>query len=103
MELLVKTQNTLHVRIDPDRCVGYGRCATVAPGLYMIDEDTGKAYFEEDDLANAAPKDVFAGARACPTQAIQVEQFGRRVYPQILTPMPADIARALNEAAESES
>ena len=99
----MSTQKTLRVRIDPDRCVGYGRCATIAQGLYLIDAETGKAYFEEEALASAAPKDVFAGARACPTQAIQVEQFGRRVYPQILSPMPADIARALNEDTDGES
>ena len=30
---------------------------------------------------------LFAGARACPTQAIIIEQYGRRVFPTILTPM----------------
>lgn len=92
----------LHVTINPERCVGFGRCAAVAPGLYFIDEETGKAYYEAEDLANAQPKDVFAGARACPTQAIIVEQFGRRIFPQIITPMPADIQRQLQEAAEDD-
>ena len=90
----------LTVIVDPDRCVGNGRCAALAPGLFMIDEDTGKAYYEERDLAMAEPRTVFAAARACPTQAILVEQFGRRLYPQVLTPMPADIQRQLREAAE---
>ena len=35
----------------------------------------------------ATVEQLFAGARACPTQAIIIEQFGRRVYPTILTPM----------------
>ena len=93
---------SLRVTIDPDRCVGFGRCATVASGLYQIDDETGKAFYEEDDLATAQPKDVFAGARACPTQAIIVEQFGRRIFPQILTPMPADIQRQLQEMAAED-
>jgi len=81
------SSHNLDVRIDPDRCVRFGKCASVAPGIFMLDEDTAKAYFDEETLATADPKMIFAAARACPTQAIQVHQFGRRVYPQILTPM----------------
>jgi ferredoxin len=89
---------TLKVSIDPSRCVGYGRCAAVAPGLFMIDQDTNKAFFEEDDLLDAKPKAIFEAARACPTQAITIEQFGRRVYPQILAPMASEVARQLAES-----
>ncbi len=92
-----------NVTIDPDPSVGYGRCAAIAPGVFMIDEDTGKAYFEEDEIASAPTKTIFAAARACPTQAILVEQFGRRIYPQIVTPMPAEVQRRLAEQAEDES
>jgi ferredoxin len=94
---------TLKVRIDPDRCVGYGRCAAVSEGVYLIDDETGKAYIEEAELDRATPRAIFAGARACPTQAITVEQFGRRIYPQILPPMPAEIQRQLREIAEREA
>jgi ferredoxin len=83
----------LQVTIDPKRCVSYGRCAAVSPGLFMIDQETTKAYFEEEDIETAAPQTIFAAARACPTQAIQIYQFGRRVYPQILTPMHGEIQR----------
>lgn len=77
----------LKVTIDPRRCVTYGRCAAVAPGVFMIDEDTNKAYFDENEIESTTAQKIFAAARACPTQAVQVEQFGRRVYPQVLTPM----------------
>jgi ferredoxin len=93
---------TLRVTIDPDRCVGYGRCAAVTPGIFMIDEDTGKAYYDEAEILDATPKSIFAAARACPTQAIVVEQFGRRVFPQILSPMASEIGRKLAEAAEEQ-
>jgi hypothetical protein len=66
----------------------------------MIDGDTNKAYFEDDEIGEATPKTIFTAARSCPTQAIIIEQFGRRIYPQIMEPMPADIARQLNEAAD---
>jgi ferredoxin len=94
--------NTLNVTIDPDRCVGYGRCAAIAPGVIMIDEDTGKAYYDEDAMQSTPAKVVFGAARACPTQAIIVEQFGRRIYPQILEPMPSEIARRLREAGAGD-
>lgn len=93
---------TLKVSIDPDRCVGYGRCAAVAPGLFMIDEDTTKAFFDEEEIERATPKTIFAAARACPTQAISVEQFGRRVYPLILAPMASEIARRLSDVSDEE-
>lgn len=79
----------LKVTIDPSRCVTYGRCAAVAPGVFMIDQDTNKAYFEEDEIEDVSAQTIFAAARACPTGAIAVEQYGRRVYPQVLTPMPS--------------
>lgn len=94
---------TLHVTIDPDRCVGYGRCAAVSPGVFMIDEDTGKAFYDEEEILNTTPKSIFAAARACPTQAIVVEQFGRRVFPQILSPLASEIGRKLAEAPDEDA
>ena len=89
--------HNLKVTIDPARCVANGRCTVVAPGLFMIDQDTNTAYYEPDDLQGAPAATIFSAARACPTQAIVVEQFGRRVYPQVLAPMPAEIQHRLRE------
>ena len=75
----------LRVTIDPDRCIANAKCTTAAPGIYVLDEETGIAVVENEDQATV--EQLFAGARACPTQAIIIEQFGRRVFPQILTPM----------------
>ena len=76
------------VRIDPRRCIANAKCTTAAPGIYVLDEETGVAVLENE--ADASLQQLFAGARACPTQAISIEQFGRRVFPQILTPMFGD-------------
>jgi len=75
----------LHVWVDPKRCVSNAKCTTVAPGIYVLDEETQVA--ELVDFEGATVQQLFAGARACPTQAIIIEQYGRRVFPQILTPM----------------
>jgi ferredoxin len=75
----------LQVRIDPKRCIANAKCTTAAPGIYVLDEETGVAVLEDFD--GATVEQLFAGARACPTQAIIIEQYGRRVFPQILAPM----------------
>lgn len=87
------------VRVDPRRCVANAKCTAAAPGIYEIDEETGVAFLADSD--NATVAQIFAGARACPTQAIIVEQYGNRVFPQILTPMWGD--KPGGDAAEEPS
>ncbi len=90
----------LRVRIDPKRCIANAKCTTAAPGIYVLDEETGVAVLENEDQATV--EQLFAGARACPTQAITIEQYGRRVFPQILTPMFGADADDGNTAAIDE-
>jgi ferredoxin len=78
----------IKVIIDPRRCIANAKCTTVAPGIYVLDDETGIAVLENEE--NATLEQLFAGARACPTQAIIIEQFGRRVFPRILPPMWGD-------------
>jgi ferredoxin len=79
------TKGPTRVYIDPSRCIANAKCTTAAPGIYVLDEETGVAVIENAE--DATIEQLFAGARACPTQAIIIEQMGRRVYPTILTPM----------------
>ncbi len=78
----------LNVYIDPHRCVGNAACTWAAPGIYVLDEETRVAVLENEE--DATVEQLFAGARACPTKAIIISQFGRRVYPTILPPMFGD-------------
>lgn len=78
----------LNVRIDSHRCIANAKCTRAAPGVYVMDEETGLAELVDDESVTV--QQIFAGARACPTQAIIIEQHGRRVFPQILTPMFGD-------------
>ncbi len=79
------TKGSTRIYIDPKRCIANAKCTAAAPGVYALDEETGVAVIENPD--DATVEQLFAGARACPTQAIIIEQYGRRVYPTILTPM----------------
>ncbi|CAN5875288.1 hypothetical protein BH24CHL4_BH24CHL4_24050 [soil metagenome] len=75
----------IEVWVDPNRCIANAKCTTVAPGIFVLDDETGIAVLADEE--NATVEQLFAAARICPTQAIIIEQFGRRVFPQILTPM----------------
>src|SRR4051794_40682141 len=79
------TKGSTRVYIDPRRCIANAKCTTAAPGIYALDEETGTAFIANPE--DATIEQLFAGARACPTQAIIIEQFGRRIYPTILAPM----------------
>ncbi|MGC4106481.1 MAG: hypothetical protein QM753_09020 [Thermomicrobiales bacterium] len=83
-EILYQTESVT-VRLLPNRCVANAACAAAAPGYYVLDQETGYLTLENGDIVTIPQ--LFAGARACPTQAIVIEQYGRRVFPQILTPM----------------
>lgn len=75
----------LNVYVDPNRCIANAKCTAAAPGIFVLDEETGVAVIENEERATV--EQFFAAARACPTQAIIIEQYGRRVFPRILTPM----------------
>ncbi len=78
----------LKIEIDPARCVANASCTVAAPGIYVLDEETGIAVLEREEEATI--EQLFAGARACPTQAIIISQLGNRVFPRILPPMFGD-------------
>ena len=78
----------LRVFIDARRCIANAKCTTAAPGIFILDEETGVAVIEREDQATV--EQLFAAARVCPTQAIIIEQYGRRVFPRILPPMWGD-------------
>jgi ferredoxin len=91
-------KGSTRVYIDPKRCIANAKCTTAAPGVFVLDEETGVATIENPDEATI--EQLFAGARACPTQAIIIEQFGRRVFPTILTPMFGEGRESTGEDAE---
>ena len=99
-ETPVTSKRGLRVYVDPKRCIANAKCTT-APGIFVLDEETGIAVIENEDQATV--EQLFAGARACPTQAIIIEQYGRRIYPRILTPMFGEGKSSTGAEARSES
>jgi NTE family protein len=68
----------VRVHVDRERCTGCGLCRAMAPRTMALD-GTGKAYaLTNECLWSPADGDF---VRHCPTEAIAVEELGRRVLP----------------------
>ncbi len=91
----------LRVYVDPKRCIANAKCTTAAPGIFVLDEETGIAYIENEDQATV--EQFFAAAKVCPTQAIIIEQYGRRIFPRILTPMFGDKPAEPNSRSDTDA
>jgi ferredoxin len=60
-----------HVSVDADRCVGHGRCYTLAPDVYDADE-VGHAVLRVEDVSGELERHAVTGEQNCPEQAITV-------------------------------
>lgn len=66
----------MRVRLDPDACVGHGRCYALAPAHFEPD-DLGHCIVMEVDLGADPPDETVARVRravdACPEGALTLE------------------------------
>jgi ferredoxin len=60
------------VRVDPDLCVGHGRCYVLAPDVFGAD-DFGHCEIVIDQVDGALAEQARVGAENCPERAITVE------------------------------
>jgi ferredoxin len=58
-----------HIEIDEDRCVGHGRCYTLAPDVFDAD-DVGHATVLTDKVSGALETQAADAERNCPEGAI---------------------------------
>ncbi len=57
------------VCVDPDRCVGHGRCYTLAPDVFEADE-AGYAVVLVRDVSDELEKQAVIAEQNCPESAI---------------------------------
>ena len=62
----------MKVRVDPDLCVGHGRCYVLAPDVFGAD-DFGHCEILVDEVDGALAEQARVGAENCPERAITVE------------------------------
>lgn len=63
----------MRLAIDSSRCEGHGRCASVAPGLFEVD-DYGMSYLVVGDVPGDQEGAAAYAVDACPEQAIAVRE-----------------------------
>ena len=57
------------VSVDADRCVGHGRCYTLAPDVFDADE-VGHSIVRVEEVCGELEKQAVAGEQNCPERAI---------------------------------
>ncbi|OBK23230.1 ferredoxin [Mycobacterium asiaticum] len=59
------------VSIDADRCVGHGRCYSLAPDIFDADE-VGHSVLRVEEVSGELEQHAVAGAQNCPEEAITI-------------------------------
>lgn len=67
----------MRVRVDLDRCQGYGNCVVTAPDVFDLSDDGLVLLLEEQPAAERA-EDVLKAVKLCPVQAIAVDDLPDR-------------------------
>jgi ferredoxin len=61
----------MRVRVDREKCVGHGRCYTLAPEVYL-DDERGHCVTPATEIARDLEAQARRGAESCPEHAILV-------------------------------
>jgi ferredoxin len=74
VEMLPLTTNSsgcslTRVSVDADRCMGHGRCSTLAADVFGAD-DFGHAIVRVEEVSGELEQHAVTGAQNCPEQAI---------------------------------
>jgi ferredoxin len=64
----------MRLEIDPNACVGHGRCYAEAPHSINAD-DEGRGVVLEADVPDPWHDEVRMAARSCPEQAVVLDEF----------------------------
>ena len=63
----------MKVRVDPEICVGHGRCYELAPDVFQ--EDARRhCKIPREDVSPELEKQAHLGEANCPERAIRIEQ-----------------------------
>ncbi len=62
----------MKVRVDPEACVGHGRCYDLAPEVFDDDDDRGHALTKGEDIPPELQEKARRAAANCPERAITI-------------------------------
>jgi ferredoxin len=63
----------MRVRVDENRCQGHTLCTLAAPELFLLRDDDGHAYLEDENVPPGLEDKARAAAATCPEQAIIID------------------------------
>ena len=63
----------MKLKIDKNKCIGCGACASICSELFEIDND-GKAETKKSTINEEEKKCAQEAADSCPVQAIEIEE-----------------------------
>lgn len=65
------SESRLSVRVDPEKCCGFGNCWASTPEIFQID-DSGTAHVTSEVVPEHLEERVRYAEARCPQQAIEV-------------------------------
>jgi ferredoxin len=65
----------ISIKVDPDRCQGYGNCVLALPSVFDVDE-TGQVMLLQDRVDDGELEGVRQAAYDCPTDSITFTETG---------------------------
>ena len=64
----------MKTRVEPHICRGHALCQTIAPQVFLFDDDAERAFVEDEEVPEELKELVRRAALACPEQAIVVSE-----------------------------
>jgi ferredoxin len=64
---------TIHIKIDPTRCEGFGNCVNAAPDIFEVDDD-GRVCLRKDVVGDDRIDVVRRAVYDCPVNVISYTQ-----------------------------
>ena len=66
---------TVRIHVERELCVGHGRCATVAPEVFTLDDSGYNTIDGDHEVDDALERAARLGALNCPEGCISVERI----------------------------
>ena len=63
----------MKVYVDKELCIGCGLCPSIGPGVFRMNDDTGKAEVISGDVPSDFEEQAKEGEDNCPVNAITAE------------------------------
>ena len=63
----------MRVRVDENRCQGHTLCTLAAPELFLLRDENGHAYVDDENVPSGLEDKARAAAATCPEQAIIID------------------------------